>query len=235
MSNRDFVLDYLGAAATCATHLSQLGGGDRALVEPGVRVLRGRRRLLVGLEPHAAEEEPGRGRAAARQGAAGGVAAGRACTARSTGCRSPTTRTSRRTRSRCSTRSTPSSSASAWRARCSPGISFDRERMAARRLGRVHRRHRRGRRARARRACRSARRTGSWAALVRTAVERGKRLSELTDDELRELVPQLDGSFRELLEPAAGSSRRSRRAAPRSPACATSSRRPATCWTMRPE
>jgi argininosuccinate lyase len=26
VSNRDFVLDYLGAAATCATHLSQLGG-----------------------------------------------------------------------------------------------------------------------------------------------------------------------------------------------------------------
>src|SRR3954453_984047 len=25
VSNRDFVLDYLGAAATCATHLSQLG------------------------------------------------------------------------------------------------------------------------------------------------------------------------------------------------------------------
>ena len=39
-------------------------------------------------------------------------------------------------------------------------------------------------------------------ALVRTAVERGKRLSELTDDELHELVPQLDGAFRELLEPA---------------------------------
>src|SRR5918911_1511047 len=26
VSNRDFVLDYLGAAATCATHLSRLGG-----------------------------------------------------------------------------------------------------------------------------------------------------------------------------------------------------------------
>ena len=25
VSNRDFVLDYLGAAATCATHLSRLG------------------------------------------------------------------------------------------------------------------------------------------------------------------------------------------------------------------
>ena len=43
----------------------------RALVEPGVRVLRARRRLLVGLEPHAAEEEPRRGGAAAGEGAAG--------------------------------------------------------------------------------------------------------------------------------------------------------------------
>ena len=76
VSNRDFVLDYLAAAATCATHLSQLGGGDRALVEPGVRLLRGGGRLRVGVEPHAAEEEPGRRRAAARQGAARGVAAG---------------------------------------------------------------------------------------------------------------------------------------------------------------
>ena len=32
-------------------------------------------------------------------------------------------------------------------------------------------------------------------------VERGKRLSELSDDELAELVPQLDGTLRDLLEP----------------------------------
>jgi argininosuccinate lyase len=38
--------------------------------------------------------------------------------------------------------------------------------------------------------------------LVRAAVERGKQLSELSDEELHELVPQLDGSFRELLDPA---------------------------------
>ena len=39
--------------------------------------------------------------------------------------------------------------------------------------------------------------------LVRAAVERGKRLSELSDDELAELVPQLDGTLRDLLEPGA--------------------------------
>ena len=46
------------------------GRGAGALVEPGVRVLRARRRLLLWLEPDAAEEEPRRGRAAAREGAA---------------------------------------------------------------------------------------------------------------------------------------------------------------------
>ena len=70
VSNRDFVLDYLSAAATCATHLSRLGRRDRAVVERGVRLLRARRRLRVGLEHHAAEEEPRRRRAAAREGAA---------------------------------------------------------------------------------------------------------------------------------------------------------------------
>ena len=69
VSNRDFVLDYLSAAATCATHLSQLGGEIVLWSDRRVRLLRGGRRVLVGLEPDAAEEEPGRGRAAAREGA----------------------------------------------------------------------------------------------------------------------------------------------------------------------
>ena len=83
---------------------------DRALVERGVRLLRGRRRVRLGLEHHAAEEEPGRRGAAARQGAARGRATWPRCTACCTACRSPTTRTCRRTRSACSTRSTRSSS-----------------------------------------------------------------------------------------------------------------------------
>ncbi len=76
VSNRDFVLDYLGAAATCSTHLSQLGGEIVlwSTQEFGFCEVRGR--VLLGVEPHAAEEEPGRRRAAARQGAAGRVAAG---------------------------------------------------------------------------------------------------------------------------------------------------------------
>jgi argininosuccinate lyase len=36
--------------------------------------------------------------------------------------------------------------------------------------------------------------------LVRAAVDRGKQLSELTEEELSELAPQLDGEFYELLD-----------------------------------
>ena len=39
--------------------------------------------------------------------------------------------------------------------------------------------------------------------IVRAAVERGKDLSELTEEELAELAPQLDGRFYELLEQGA--------------------------------
>jgi argininosuccinate lyase len=38
--------------------------------------------------------------------------------------------------------------------------------------------------------------------VVRAAVERGKKLSELTEEELNELAPQLDGQFYELLDQA---------------------------------
>ena len=50
------------------------GGRDRAVVERGVRLLRGLGRVGVGLLDHAAEEEPRRGRAAAGEGAARGGA-----------------------------------------------------------------------------------------------------------------------------------------------------------------
>ena len=70
VSSRDFVLDYLSAAATCGDSPVATRRRDRAVVEPRVRVLRARRRVLLGLEHHAAEEEPRRRRAPARQGAA---------------------------------------------------------------------------------------------------------------------------------------------------------------------
>src|SRR5690348_14771423 len=52
------------------------GRRDRAVVLGGVRVLRGVGRVGLGLLDHAAEEEPRRGRAAAREGAARGRAPG---------------------------------------------------------------------------------------------------------------------------------------------------------------
>ena len=84
---------------------------DRALVEHRVRLLPAGRGVLLGLLDHAAEDEPGRGRAAAGQGAARGRLPTRPCSASSTRCRSPTARTCRRTRSRSSMPSTRSSSA----------------------------------------------------------------------------------------------------------------------------
>ena len=48
VSNRDFVLDYLSAAATCATHLSRLGAEIVLWSSQGVRVLRGRGRWSSG-------------------------------------------------------------------------------------------------------------------------------------------------------------------------------------------
>ena len=66
-SNRDFVLDYLAAASTCAMHLSRLGSEIVIWSSTRVRLLRARRVLLLGLLDHAAEEEPRLGRAAAGQ------------------------------------------------------------------------------------------------------------------------------------------------------------------------
>ena len=70
VSNRDFVLDYLSAAAICATHLSRLGAELVLWSSDEFGFCEVVRRLGVGLVDHAAEEEPRRRRAAAREGAA---------------------------------------------------------------------------------------------------------------------------------------------------------------------
>ena len=72
VSNRDFVLDYLVRGRHLRDAPVAARRRDRALVERGVRLLRGRRRLRLGLEHHAPEEEPRRRRAAAGEGAARG-------------------------------------------------------------------------------------------------------------------------------------------------------------------
>ncbi len=75
----------------CSRHLRHppvaAGGRDRAVVQRGVRVLRGLGRLGVRLVDHAPEEESRRRRAAARQGSPGRLASRRLCTAFCTGCR----------------------------------------------------------------------------------------------------------------------------------------------------
>ena len=70
VSNRDFVLDYLGRRGDLRDAPLAARRRARAVVERGVRLLRAARRLELGLLDHAAEEEPRRRRAAAREGAA---------------------------------------------------------------------------------------------------------------------------------------------------------------------
>ena len=84
------------------------GRRDRDLGGRRDRLRRPRRRLHLRLVDAPAEEEPRRGRARAREGAAPGGRPRPASSGRCPGCRSPTTRISRRTRSTSSTRSTRS-------------------------------------------------------------------------------------------------------------------------------
>ena len=65
VSNRDFVLDFLAAAATCATHLSRLGAEIVLWSSEEFGFCEVSDDVGVELLDHAAEEEPGRGRAVA--------------------------------------------------------------------------------------------------------------------------------------------------------------------------
>ena len=81
VSNRDFVLDFLSAAATCATHLSRLGAEIVLWSSEEFGFAEVRDDWASELVDHAAEEEPRRGRAAAREGAADRRRTCRPCTA----------------------------------------------------------------------------------------------------------------------------------------------------------
>ena len=82
--------------------------GADPLVDPGVRLRPAARLLVDGVEHHAAEEEPRHRRARPRQGRPADRQPRPGCSRRSRRCRWPTTATCRRTRSRSSTRWTPS-------------------------------------------------------------------------------------------------------------------------------
>jgi argininosuccinate lyase len=200
VSNRDFVLDYLAAAATCATHLSQLGAEivlwstqEFGFCEVDDTFASGSSLMPQKKNPDAAELLRAKApRVVSRLVGVHGVLHGLPLTYNKDlqEDKEPlfdaidTVELGLRVARDMLT-----------------GISFDRERMASAasdefiaatdvadalvRKGVPFREAH-----------------GMVGALVRTAVEGGQRLSELSDEQLHELVPQLDGSFHELLEPS---------------------------------
>ncbi len=199
VSNRDFVLDYLAAAATCATHLSQLGAEivlwssqEFGFCEVGDAFSSGSSLMPQKKNPDAAELLRAKApRVVSRLVGVHGVLHGLPLTYNKD----------------LQEDKEPLFDAIDTVELCLrvardmlAGISFHRERMAAAasdeftaatdvadalvRQGVPFREAH-----------------GIVGGLVRAAVERGKRLSELSDDELAELVPQLDGTLRDLLEP----------------------------------
>ena len=67
VSDRDFAIEFCACAALAMVHLSRLRRGARALDEPALRLRDAARPLLHRLLDHAAEEEPRRAGAGARQ------------------------------------------------------------------------------------------------------------------------------------------------------------------------
>ena len=235
VSNRDFVLDYLSAAATCADAPVAARRGDRALVEPRSSASarsptpspRGRascprrrtrtppsscarRRRGWSARLVARPRRPPRAAAHLQQGPPGGQGAALRRDRHASSCASRVAREM---------------------------LAGDRVRPRAhgrRRVGRVHRRHRRGRRARAPgravpRGARDRRRARARRRRARQAAVRADR---------RRAGRARAAARRRRLPRAARAAAVARveglaRAAPRWRACASSSRRRGTCWTTR--
>jgi argininosuccinate lyase len=200
VSNRDFVLDYLAAAATCATHLSQLGAEivlwssqEFGFCEVDDAFASGSSLMPQKKNPDAAELLRAKApRVVSRLVGMHGVLHGLPLT-----YNKDLQEDKEPLFDAIDTVELGLRVASDMLA----GISFDRERMASAASDEFIAATDVAD-ALVRRGVPFREAHGIVGALVRTAVERDKRLSELTDDELHELVPQLDGSFRELLEPA---------------------------------
>ena len=79
VSDRDFALEFLAAAAICAIHLSRLAEEIVLWCQRRLPLHPPERRLHHRQLDHAAEEQPRRGRTGARQGRPGHRRAGRAC------------------------------------------------------------------------------------------------------------------------------------------------------------
>jgi argininosuccinate lyase len=201
VSNRDFVLDYLAAAATCATHLSQLGGElvlwsteEFGFAEVEDAFASGSSLMPQKKNPDAAELLRAKApRVVAKlvhvHGALHGL---------------PLTYNKDLQEDKEPLFDAIDTVELGLRVAAGmlAGIRFDRERMAAA-AGDEFIAATDVADALVRKGVPFREAHGIVGTLVRTAVERGKRLSELSDDEVRELVPQLDGSYRELLDPAA--------------------------------
>jgi argininosuccinate lyase len=200
VSNRDFVLDYLGAAAVCSTHLSQLGGEivlwstqEFGFCEVEDAFSSGSSLMPQKKNPDAAELLRAKApRVVSRlvhvHGALHGL---------------PLTYNKDLQEDKEPLFDAIDTLELGLRVarEMLAGIEFDRERMAAA-AGDEFIAATDVADALVRQGVPFREAHGIVGTLVRTAVDRGKQLSELSDDEVSELVPQLSGSFRELLEPA---------------------------------
>ena len=119
---RDFVAEFAFVAAMVGVDVSRQAEEVILWATKEFGFVHARRRLLHRVEHHAAEEEPRHRRARPRQGRPADRQPRRGCWPPSRRCRWPTTATCRRTRSRSSTRSTPSRCccrrSPAWSRRC---------------------------------------------------------------------------------------------------------------------
>jgi argininosuccinate lyase len=198
VSNRDFVLDYVAAAATCATHLSQLGAEivlwssqEFGFCEVADAFSSGSSLMPQKKNPDAAELLRAKaprivGRLVGLHGVLHGL---------------PLTYNKDLQEDKEPLFDTIDTLELCLRVAGAmlEGISFDRERLAAAASDEFSAATdvadllvRRGV------PFREAH--GIVGGVVRAAVERGKKLSELTEEELGELAPQLDGEFYELLD-----------------------------------
>jgi argininosuccinate lyase len=198
VSNRDFVLDYLSAAATCATHLSQLGGEivlwstqEFGFCEVADAFSSGSSLMPQKKNPDAAELLRAKApRLAGHLVTLHGVLHGLPLTYNKDLQEDKEPLFDAIDTLELSLRVA---------AEMLQSIEFDRERMAdaasdefiaATDVADLL----------VRRGVPFREAHGIVGGVVRAAVERGKKLSELTQDELTELAPQLDGQFYELLD-----------------------------------
>jgi argininosuccinate lyase len=197
VSNRDFVLDYLGAAATCSTHLSQLGAeivlwssDEFGFCEVSDAFASGSSIMPQKKNPDAAELLRAKApRVTAHFAALQGVLHGLPLT-----YNKDMQEDKEHLFDAADTLELCLAAAGGMLA----GISFDRERLAqaagdeflaATDVADLL----------VRKGVPFREAHGAVAGLVRHAIDQGKTLSELSDDELAELAPQLGAEYRELL------------------------------------